>query len=101
VAQIDEQLEQVNRELRSYEELLAERDRLVSARRALLGEETPRITQDDVADYLREHPGSRAKQIADHFGVALTSVSAHLYRGKTTRFVSRPDGWHLRPEKQK
>ena len=42
------------------------------------------------------HPGSRAGEIAKALGVPLARVSSHLYRGKQTRFASRPDGWHLR-----
>jgi hypothetical protein len=50
--------------------------------------------------YLGEHPGSRAGEIAEGLGVPLARVSSHLYRGKHTRFVSRPDGWHLRESAQ-
>ena len=53
------------------------------------------ITYGDVAEYLAEHPGSRAGEIAKGLGVSLARVSSHLYRGKHTRFVSREDGWHL------
>ena len=68
--------------------------------RRLLGEGPPgQISQDDVAAYLAEHPGSRPGDIALALGVSSGRVSAHLYRGKRTRFVSRGDGWHLRPEK--
>jgi len=88
----------VDGELARYEELLAERERLRSARAALLGESaTPgQISQGDVAEYLAGHPGSRAGEIAKALGVPLARVSSHLYRGKHTRFVSRADGWHLR-----
>jgi DNA-directed RNA polymerase specialized sigma24 family protein len=93
VAQIDEQLEVIERE----------RQRLVAARAALTSEHpvsTPsgarRISQDDVAVFLREHPGSRAGEIAKALGVPLTTVSQHLYRGKRKRFVDKVDGWHLR-----
>ncbi len=96
--EIDARLARVERELASYEELVAERERLRAARAALVGEPVgpQRVSQDDVASYLAEHPGSRAKEIADALGVSLQTISAHLYRGKLTRFVSRPDGWHLR-----
>jgi hypothetical protein len=52
-----------------------------------------------VAAYLAEHPGTRAGEIVQALGVPLPRVSSHLYRGKHTRFVSREDGWHLRPQK--
>ena len=99
VADIDEQLSVLDRDLASYEPLLAERDRLRAARAALTGEgPAPQISQDDVAAYLKEHPGSRAGAVAKALNVPLARVSSHLYRGKRTRFVSRDDGWHLREQ---
>jgi hypothetical protein len=98
VADIEKQLAVLDGELARYEELLSERERLQAARAALLGEKTTagQITYGDVAEYLVEHPGSRAGEIAKGLGVPLARVSSHLYRGKHTRFVSRADGWHLR-----
>lgn len=102
VAEIDERLKTLERELSSHAELLGERDRLRAARATLLGETpTGQVTQDDIASYLAEHPGSRPRQIAGALGVSAGSVSAHLYRAKTTRFVSRNDGWHLREPSKK
>jgi uncharacterized small protein (DUF1192 family) len=101
VADIDKKLAALDSEISRYEALLAERDRLRSARAALLGEGrgAPQITREDVAAYLAEHPGSRAGEIAQALEVPLARVSSHLYRGKRTLFVSREDGWHLRPQK--
>jgi hypothetical protein len=98
VADIEKKLAVLDGELARYEELLSERERLQAARAALLGEKTTpdQITQGDVAEYLAEHSGSRAGEIAKGLGVPLARVSSHLYRGKHTRFVSREDGWHLR-----
>jgi hypothetical protein len=98
VAEIDKKLAALDGELARYEQLVADRDRLVAARAALLGEDRPaaQITWEDVAAYLAEHPGSRAGEIAGALGVPLARVSSHLYRGKRTRFVSRADGWHVR-----
>jgi len=97
IAGIDERLADLNRELASHEELLAERERLRAARATLLGESpVGQISQDDVAAYLGGHPGSRPGDIAKALGVSTGRVSAHLYRAKTTRFVSRSDGWYLR-----
>lgn len=100
VAEIDEQLTRLDAELAPHERRLAERERLRAARATLLGESpaahAPRISQEDVAVYLSEHPGSRAGAVAKALGVPLTTVSAHLYRGKLTLFVSRDDGWHVR-----
>ncbi len=100
VAEIDEKLKTLDEQLAAHEALVAERDRLRAARATLLGEGPPgQISQDDVAAYLAEHPGSRPGDIALALGVSSGRVSAHLYRGKRTRFVSRGDGWHLRPGK--
>ena len=97
VASIDERLREVESELAGHEELLRERQRLLAARSTMLGEgPAGQITQDDVAGYLAEHPGSRPRQIAMALGVSAGRVSAHLSRGRRTRFESRPDGWYLR-----
>lgn len=100
LAEIDDRLRALDEQLAAHEPLLAERERLRAARTTLLGEAPQgQISQDDIADYLREHPGSRPRQIADALGVSSGRVSAHLFRAKHTRFVSRGDGWHLRAEK--
>ena len=51
--------------------------------------------------YLIENPGSRASAAAKFFGVPLTTVSAHFYRGKLTMFVSRGKGWYVREQAAK
>jgi hypothetical protein len=100
VAEIDEQLSKLDGKLAPHEALVAERERLRAARAVLLGEgpppQTPRISQNDVAAYLTANPGSRAGAVAKALGVPLTTVSAHLYRGKLTLFVSREEGWYVR-----
>jgi DNA-directed RNA polymerase specialized sigma24 family protein len=102
VAEIDERLKTLDEQLSSHEELLAERDRLRAARATLLGESpSGQISQDQVAEYLAEHPGSRAGQIAEALGVSSGRVSAHLYRAKTTRFLSRSGAWYLREKPAK
>jgi hypothetical protein len=102
VARIDEQLEDVDRRLEGYQELLVERRRLLAAKSALTGEPvsslkgTTRLSSDAVAAYLAEHPGSRATVIAQALGATQGVVSACLYRGRETRFERRPDGWYVR-----
>jgi hypothetical protein len=101
VARIDEQLEDVDRRLAGYQELLAERRRLLAAKSALTGEPVPspkgtRLSTDAVAAYLAEHPGSRATGIAKALGATQGVVSACLYRGRETRFERRTDGWYVR-----
>ncbi len=105
LADIDEQLSELDAKLAPHESVVAERERLRAARAVLLGEgpapETPRISQDDLVGYLIENPGSRASAAAKFFGVPLTTVSAHFYRGKLTTFVSRGKGWYVRPQAAK
>jgi hypothetical protein len=98
VREIDEQLTRLEREEKA---LAAERGRLLAAKAALTGKASAgpargrRISQDDIATYLRENPGSLPAQIAGALGVPVTNVSAHLYRAKGERFERRGDGWHL------
>ncbi len=102
VAQIDARIAELDRELESADALMAERRRLLQARRALTGDTSPvggltrRVTQDEVAAYLAKHPGVRAGAIAKALGVPLVNISQHLHRGKDTRFERKPDGWYLR-----
>ena len=99
VAEIDDRLKNLEEQLATRDELVRERERLRAARATILGEgPVGQITQDDVASYLAEHPGSRPRQIAKALGVTAGRVSAHLYRAKGTRFVSCDDGWHLREQ---
>jgi hypothetical protein len=102
VREIDQEL----RSLQRREKALAhERERLLSARAALTGRAGAgpsrgrRISQDDVAAYLSEHPGSWPAQIADALDVPVTNVSTHLYRGKRGRFERRQDGWYVHSRK--
>ena len=102
--EIDERLAVLDAELAALDAVAAERARLVAARAALTGEAPPgqpdagprRLTRDEIACYLRAHPGSKAGAIAQAFEVPLTNVSQHLYRGKRGPFEPRGDGWYLR-----
>ena len=98
VAEIDQQLAELDGKLSSYRPLVAERERLQAARDALTGQgrSAPRITREDVAAYLVEHGQSRPGVIAKAFGVPVETISTHLYRGKHTLFVSREKGWDVR-----
>ncbi len=101
VREIDVQLERIEQGLSDYEPLLRERERLLAARAALTGERAPsggkaRVSQDDLAAFLAEHPDSWPADIAGALGVPVTNVSAHLYRGKRTRFERGERGWRLR-----
>ena len=101
VREIDQELERISKGLSGYERLLAERERLLAARAALTGEgggtgaARGRTSQDDIAAYLAEHPDSWPAEIAQALGVPVTNVSAHLYRGKSTRFRRGENGWSV------
>jgi hypothetical protein len=97
MAEIDSRLAELDEQLSAHEQLLQERERLRAARATLRGESAlGRISQDDVSAYLAEHPGARPGEIANALGVSTNRVSAHLFRGKGSRFVSRRDGWYVR-----
>jgi DNA-directed RNA polymerase specialized sigma24 family protein len=79
----------------------AERALLLSARAALADEagkpmRRGRVSREDVAAYLTEHPGRSPAEIAEALQVPATNVSTHLYRGRNTRYERREDGWYLR-----
>jgi CRP-like cAMP-binding protein len=102
LGEIESRLAQVERELEGHKELLAERERLVRARAAMTGEpNVKQITQEDVAAFLAEHPGAKAGEIAEGLGVSSGRVSAHLFRGKHDRFISRKGSWYVREEPTK
>jgi len=100
--EIEQRLGELDLRLAQYDELAAERDRLRRARATLLGagdtagDRSRRISQDEIAAYLADHPGSKASDIASELGVVLQTVSSHLYRGREIRFENGRDGWHLR-----
>lgn len=105
VAEIEERLELLDDELAKVAPIVHERERLLVARAQLLGEPPPRsltaarrASREDVASVLRSHPGIRAGEIARVLGVGQPAISAHLYRGKDSRFRSRGGRWFLRGE---
>jgi DNA-binding CsgD family transcriptional regulator len=124
VREIDSKLSELEKTLLRYDLLVQERDRLIAARSVLTGgNETrrasarpPRVSQPigrgtrisassataptslsqaQVMDYIRDHPGLTPAAIAKGLGVSPSVVSAHLQRGKGTRFVNRMNGWYL------
>ena len=84
---------QIDREIK---ELDRERARLVAARTALDRNRQPRISQEEVAAYLAEHPASTYIEIADGLGTLPRNIAAHLHRGqKVGRFRSDGGNWSL------
>ena len=98
---IDQEIGRLDKRISGYERLLAERERLLRARAALTGEPSAqgvrvrRVSQDEIAAFIEEHPGSLPAQIAEGLGVPVTNVSAHLYRAKGERFERGKDGWYV------
>ena len=79
---------------RDIAELDRERARLVAARAALERATPKRFSQDDIASYLAEHPGSTYIEIAEGLGALPRNIAAHLNRGKTAgRFRSERGKW--------
>lgn len=98
---IDQEIGRLDKRISGYERLLTERERLLRARAALTGEPSgtgarvKRVSQDEIAAFIEEHPGSLPAQIAAGLGVPVTNVSAHLYRAKGERFERGKDGWYV------
>ena len=105
IAEIDAGLEEIEKRLTRYQKLIDTKTKLLSARRALLGTGSrttgnagTRLTGDDLQARLKEKPGSTASQLAEFFGVPLTTVSSHIYRNKD-RYIKKGDGyWARDPE---
>jgi hypothetical protein len=105
--QIEDRIEEIEREIASIAPIVHERARLLRARALLRGDPEPssghrpilrpRITREAVFEYLARKPGSRAGEIAAGLGVDQGAVSAHLYRGKGRLFVSRGGRWYPVP----
>ena len=94
----------VRRQLdRDIKRLDDERARLIAARAALDGEllspiEKPRrISQDDVAADLAEHPESTYTEVAERLEASPINVAAHLSRGqKSGRFLTTSGKYRLK-----
>jgi hypothetical protein len=83
-AQIDQEIVELDRE----------RARLVAARTELERDRPPRTSQEEVAAYLAEHPGSTYTEIAEGLRALPRNIAAHLNRGKGTgRFHSERGKW--------
>lgn len=54
---------------------------------------TKRLKWEELAEYLDEHPESKAGEIAAGMEVPLKNVDAHLHRGEGTAFESARFGW--------
>lgn len=91
------ELEQVELELSSYEDLLERKRRLSTALAALEGTPTARrLRWEEIAEHVASHPGLRAGEIAATLEAPLKNVFAHLARNQDTVFEKREDRWFVR-----
>lgn len=87
-------IEQIDREVA---ELDKERGRLLAARAELKRDHPPRISQEEVAAYLAEHPGSTYIEIAEGLHSLPRNIAAHLNRGQNSgRFETVAGRWSLK-----
>ena len=86
IAQIDSEIRELDRE----------RARLAAARAALARKRPPRISQDEVAEYLAAHPASTYIEIAEGLRSTPRNIAAHLNRGRVAgRFLTEGGKWSL------
>jgi hypothetical protein len=104
VQNIDEAIEAIDRRLAPYKAIIMERERLVRARRALVttggvtGNAGTRVTVEEVYNWFKEHPGATTSEAAEHFGVALSTISSHTYRNKDRFIKKNGNVWARDPE---
>lgn len=106
VERIDEQITELEAYLVPYDRIKGEIDKLRRARSALLGGSrltgsgTTKIRQQDIVNYLSEHPGSTPGMIAEALHSKQNTISSALYRGKDERFITDGDSrWWVRDPK--
>jgi len=101
-------IEDLNKRLEVYDEVKKYRDRLMAARRALMGtgnrmtgEGGTKITQDEVVQVFDEEGLSVAEIVALIPGSTDAQIRGHLNRGAGERFLKRASDnrWFLRDPK--
>jgi hypothetical protein len=106
LTRIEDRIDELESEIASIAPIVRERARLLRARALLRGDPEPgpreptlrpRVTRNDVLDYLARNPGSRAGEIAAGLRTGQGTVSAQLYRGKGRLFTSRGGRWYPIP----
>lgn len=102
VDQIDDDIAELERLARPYLKIRERIERLRSARCELLGSShatgggNSKVRQEDVVEFLTEHPGSVPSQIAKGLGTKGPTISTHLYRGNNDRFITKNGKWWVR-----
>lgn len=89
------ELDKVREDKKTYPELV-EREKRVSTALAALDGGKPlkkRLRWEQLAEYVAEHPASKAGEIAAALEAPLQNVYAHLARNEGTVFARAGDGW--------
>jgi hypothetical protein len=100
VTEIDNRISAIDHQLDAFAPLRLERDQLIRARRALLGDVDAqpgmRLSESTVLAVLREHPGSTTCELAARLGYGKNAVRAHLHRARQAgRCVAHDRGWYV------
>jgi hypothetical protein len=92
-----QELDKVREDKKTYPELAAREQRVSTALAALDGGKPlkKRLRWEQIADYVAEHPASRAGEIAAALEAPLQNVYAHLARNEGTVFKRAGDGWEV------
>jgi hypothetical protein len=95
---LTEQINRIDEQLQPYEELVEARNRAAKALAALDAGKTlkKRVSWEDIALYVDEHPGSKPAEIAAGLEVPVANIYAHLARNEDHVFDKRADGIHLK-----
>lgn len=95
---LTEQLNRIDERLRPYDELLEAREKAAKALAALDAGKPlkKRVSWEEIALYVLEHPGSKAAEIAADLEVPVGNVYAHLERNQDHIFDKRKDGVYIK-----
>lgn len=100
---ITEAINDLNRRLEVYDAVKLQRDRLLAARRALMGTGNKltgsggsRITSDEVHVWLAANGPATTQDMASALSTTDAVIRGHMSRGKDERFARNGDGkWHV------
>lgn len=103
--EIDERLQELNQKMAVFDRVKEERDKLLAARRALVGGGMTggtgggRVRQQDIVDWMQrqEEDEFTVNEVAKALGVTPEVARGHFNRGKGERFEQGSEGkWKLR-----
>lgn len=101
--QLDEQLDILNKKMEVFDRVKVERDKLMAARRALLGVGSRtsanagnRTTSDEVAQSMELHVGYTTQELASRLSTTDAVIRGHLSRGNNERWFKFGNLWYKR-----